>query len=73
MAPATGIVFRAKGQHRWSVGSSVTLILTIIPQEGLKAKVFVANKDIGFVKTGQTARVRIDAFPSRDMESLRQK
>ena len=28
-----------------------------------KAKVFVANKDIGFVKTGQTARVRIDAFP----------
>ena len=38
-------------------------ILTIIPQTGLKGKVFVQNKDIGFVKTGQKARVRVDAFP----------
>ena len=37
--------------------------MTIIPQQGLKANVFIANKDIGFVKSGQSAQVRIDAFP----------
>ena len=62
MAPATGIVFEPKASTDGVLGAGDT-ILTIIPQEGLKAKVFVANKDIGFVKTGQTARVRIDAFP----------
>ena len=36
-------------------------VLTIIPQKGLRAKVFVANKDIGFVAKGQKACV--DAFP----------
>ena len=40
----------------------VTLLLLLF-SGGPKAKVFVANKDIGFVKTGQLARVRVDAFP----------
>ena len=62
MAPSTGIVFEPKASKDGVLGAGDT-ILTIIPQEGLKAKVFVANKDIGFVQTGQRARVRVDAFP----------
>jgi HlyD family secretion protein len=38
-------------------------ILTLVPQAGLKAEINVPNKDIGFVKTGLKAKVRVDAFP----------
>ena len=38
-------------------------LLTIVPRVGLAAEVFIPNKDIGFVKPGQKARVRVDAFP----------
>ena len=38
-------------------------VFTIVPQVGLAAEVFIPNKDIGFVKPGQKARVRVDAFP----------
>ena len=40
-------------------------ILSIVPQDGLYAEVFVPNKDIGFVKPGQAAKVRVDASFSR--------
>ena len=62
IAPISGIVFEPKAQVSGVIGAGDT-ILTIIPQEGLKGKVFVQNKDIGFVKTGQKAQVRVDAFP----------
>ena len=42
--------------------SSGDTILALIPK-GLKAEVFVANKDIGFIKKGQKAQIRVDAFP----------
>ncbi len=62
VAPASGIIFEPKATVSGVIASGDTIV-TIIPQEGLKGKVFVQNKDIGFVKTGQIARVRIDAFP----------
>ena len=36
--------------------------IVIVP-EGLFAEVLVPNGDIGFVKIGQNAKVRVDAFP----------
>ena len=62
IAPASGIVFEPKARVDGVLNPGDT-ILTIIPQEGLKAKVYVANKDIGFIKTGQKAQIRVDAFP----------
>ena len=62
IAPVSGIIFESKASAAGVIGAGDT-ILTIIPQTGLKGKVFVQNKDIGFVKTGQKARVRVDAFP----------
>ena len=53
--------FRTKSNSVRSHRAGDTIV-TIIPQEGLKGKVFVQNKDIGFVKTGQKARVRV-VFP----------
>ena len=62
VAPVSGIIFEPKATASGVIGAGDTIV-TIIPQEGLKGKVFVQNKDIGFVKTGQKARVRVDAFP----------
>ena len=62
IAPVSGIVFEPKARISGVINPGET-ILTIIPQEGLKGKVFVQNKDIGFVKNGQNAKVRVDAFP----------
>ena len=62
VAPASGVIFEPKARLDGVIGAGNT-ILTIIPQQGLKAQVFVANKDIGFVKKGQKAQIRVDAFP----------
>ena len=62
MAPVSGIIFDPKVRKSGVIDPGDT-ILTIIPQEGLRGNVFVQNKDIGFVKTGQKAQVRVDAFP----------
>ena len=62
LAPVSGIIFDPKVRNSGVIGAGDT-ILTIIPQKGLKGNVFVQNKDIGFVKSGQKAQVRVDAFP----------
>ena len=62
IAPDSGIVFEPKARVDGVLNPGDT-ILTIIPQKGLKAKVYVANKDIGFIKTNQKAQIRVDAFP----------
>ena len=62
VAPASGIVFNPQAREE-GVLSPGERILSIVPQEGLYAEVFVPNQDIGFVEPGQQAKVRIDAFP----------
>ena len=62
VAPTDGVVFDPKVRPDGVVGAGETM-LKLVPQGGLFAEVFVPNKDIGFVKTGQQAKVRVDAFP----------
>ena len=38
-------------------------IMKIVPIDSLIAKVFVINRDIGFIKEGQLAKIRIDSYP----------
>lgn len=61
-APVSGIIFDPKARAEGVLAAGAP-ILTIVPQEGLKAQIYVPNKDIGFVKPGQKAQVRVDAFP----------
>lgn len=63
VAPSDGIVFDLRAQQA-GVLSSGNDILTLIPQGGLTAQIYIPNKDIGFIKIGQSAKVRIDAFPA---------
>ena len=50
-----------------TVGQVVTIgqqLMTIVPDDGhLQVEVFVTNTDIGFIKIGQEAAIKIDTFP----------
>ena len=62
IATSSGIIFEPNIAKSSVIGSGETIV-TIVPQGGLKAKVYVANQDIGFVDKNQTARIRVDAYP----------
>ena len=62
MAPISGIIFDPQANLD-GVMSAGERIVSIVPQRGLYAEVYVPNKDIGFIKIGQKAKVRVDAFP----------
>lgn len=62
-APSDGVVFDSQVRDQGVIQTGDTL-MTLIPQSGLLAQVKIPNKDIGFVKLGQQARVRVDAFPA---------
>ena len=61
-SPIDGIVFNPKA-YVGSVLQPGSIILTVVPRGDLMARVFIPNKDIGFVKYGQDVKVRVDAFP----------
>lgn len=63
IATSSGIVFDLQARTSGVIQPGES-ILSIVPTDGLKAEVFIPNKDIGFVKVGQTAKVRVDAFPA---------
>jgi HlyD family secretion protein len=62
-APVDGVVFDMQAKGRGYVANPSEPILKIVPGNGLVAKVFVTNQDIGFVSKGMHADVRIDTFP----------
>tara|TARA_B100000674_G_scaffold383112_1_gene326238 strand:- start:4089 stop:5306 length:1218 start_codon:yes stop_codon:yes gene_type:complete len=62
VSPVSGIIFDPRIRKE-SVIAGGERILSIVPQEGLYAEVFVPNKDIGYIQLDQEAKVRVDAFP----------
>ena len=63
IAGTSGIVFDLQARQGGVISPGST-IMSIIPTDGLRAEVFVSNADIGFIKEGQIAKVRINAYPS---------
>lgn len=63
-APQTSIV---KDLATHTIGTVVqpgTVLLTLVPKEDvLRAEVWVSNEDIGFVREGQTVKLKFAAFP----------
>jgi len=48
-------------------------ILKIVLDDALTAKVFITNRDIGFVKEGMNVDVRIDSFPFSEFGDVKGK
>jgi hemolysin D len=62
-APVAGEVFELKVYPEGVVNSnSPDPLVQIIPNKDAIAKIYITNKDIGFVKIGQQVDVRIDTF-----------
>jgi HlyD family secretion protein len=73
IAPTNGTVFELRAKSPGFVASSTEPILKIVPNDKLIAKVFITNKDIGFVKEGMTVDVRIDSFPFSEFGDVKGK
>ena len=63
-APISGTVQASALTTIGQVVSSGQEIMRIVPEDaGLEIEVYVLNKDIGFVKSGQEAVVKVESFP----------
>ena len=63
-APIAGTVQQLAVTSLGQVVSSGQPLLTIVPsQDAIEVRAMIANQDIGFVKDGQPAVVKVDAFP----------
>ena len=69
-APTEGIVFDLQASTPGYVLNNERPILKIVPTDNLVARVFIPNKDIGFLKIKQKVKVRVDAFPYNEFGEL---
>jgi hemolysin D len=72
-APVNGTIFELKAKSSGFVVTGSEPILKVVPTDKLIAKVFITNKDIGFVKEGMTVDVRIDSFPLSEFGDIKGK
>jgi HlyD family secretion protein len=69
-SPVNGLVFDLKPTAPGFVVQSEVPMLKIVPTDHLVSRIFVSNRDIGFVRTGQLVKVRVDAFPYNEFGEL---
>ncbi|MHA7878632.1 MAG: HlyD family type I secretion periplasmic adaptor subunit [Saccharospirillum sp.] len=63
-APREGVVKNLATHTEGYVVPSGTRLMTITPTgEPLQAEVYIQNQDVGFVRPGQVARLKLTAFP----------
>ncbi len=72
LSPIDGTVFDAKVAP-YSVVNPSQVLLKIVPDNLLQAKVNVMNSDIGFLKVGMPASVTVDSFPSGEFGYIKGK
>lgn len=62
-APVSGYVQGLSVFTEGGVAKEAETLMNIVPEEGgVEVEAYISNKDIGFIKEGQRADVRIDAF-----------
>lgn len=62
-SPVAGTVQQLAIHTLGGVASAAQQVMVIVPDDGVEVEVSVENKDIGFVKAGQQAVVKLEAFP----------
>ncbi len=73
VAPVNGTVFEFKAGTPGFVANPNEPVLKIVPDNKLTAKIYITNKDIGFVKVGMPVDVRIDSFPFSEFGDVKGK
>jgi hemolysin D len=62
-APVSGTVQQLSVHTLGGVVTTAQSLMEIVPDDALEVEASVENKDIGFVKAGQEAVVKVEAFP----------
>jgi len=62
-APITGTVFDSK-IGPYSVVNNDQILLRIVPENRLQARIEISNTDVGFVRPGLPVTVGVDSFPA---------
>jgi HlyD family secretion protein len=70
-APLDGVVFDLSKKAPGTVVAAKDKLLDIIPGEDLVAQIFLTNRDIGFIREGLPAVVRVDTFPFREYGEIK--
>jgi HlyD family secretion protein len=62
-APQAGVVKDLATHTAGTVAAPGTILMTLVPEgDTLVAEVWVSNQDVGFVRNGQTAKLKLAAF-----------
>ena len=62
-SPIDGNVFDLIPKNSGYYTNAGETLMKIVPDGEIEAKIFINNNDIGFVKEGMRAEIRIDAYP----------
>lgn len=62
-ATGSGRIFNL-AMRKGSVIGPGTELMRIVPEGALRAKVYLANTDLGFIKEGQKAKISVSSFPA---------
>lgn len=62
-APISGTVFDLQPDNDRYVATNAEPLLKIVPSGKLGGEVNVVNRDMGFIRPGQPAKIRVDSFP----------
>ena len=69
-SPVDGLVFGLVPSSPGYATSAGETLVNVVPGGVLEAKIFVTNRDVGFLKKGMEAQVRVDAFPYTQFGSI---
>ena len=69
-SPVHGVVFGLVPSSPGYAATPGEILVNVVPGGVLEAKVFVTNRDVGFLEEGMPAQVRIDAFPYTQFGSI---
>ncbi len=72
-APSSGTVFDMQAHNPGFVANASQPIMKIVPNDAMTARVFITNRDIGFVRQGMDVDVRIDSFPFSEFGDVKGK
>ncbi len=71
LSPVDGVVFNLIPSSKGYAVTEGEVLLKIVPEGDLEAKVFLTNKDIGFLTPNMKAEIRVDAFPFTQFGSIK--
>ena len=69
-APVSGIVFGMVPSSAGYAASAGETLVKVVPGGEIEAKIYITNKDVGFMKPGMKAQIRVDAFPYTQFGSI---